>query len=119
MSSMNEYDDGRIWYKKKGGVITVGMTEKAFEEIGSLRGIMLPIDGDEVSQDDVVAEIEGESGTFEVIAPLACVINAVNDSLAEELEVLQSDPLDEGWIFKAKIVKSDEENSEEEEEDEE
>ena len=115
---MNEYDDGRIWYKKKGGVITVGLTEKAFEEIGGVRGIMLPIDGDEVSQDDVVAEIEGESGTFELIAPLPGVITAVNDSLAEELEVLESDPLDEGWIYKAKIVKAESQEEDDDEDEE-
>lgn len=34
---MNEYDDGRIWFRKKGGLVTIGLTEKGLEEIGESR----------------------------------------------------------------------------------
>jgi glycine cleavage system H protein len=113
---MNEYDEGKIWYKRKGGVVTVGLTEKAFDEIGGVQGINLPAEGDEFSQDDVVAEIEGDKSGFEVIAPVDGSIVAVNELLNEEFELLESDPLDEGWIFKIRVPK-DEEASEEEDEE--
>jgi len=113
---MNEYDEGRIWYRKKGGVVTVGLTEKAFEEIGGVQALNLPVEGDEFTQDDVVCEIEGDRQTFEVIAPMDGVIISVNESLSDDLEVLQGDPLDEGWLFKIRVPKeqADEEGSEEE-----
>jgi len=107
---MNEYDEGRIWYRKKGGVITVGLTEKALEEIGGIQGISLPVEGDECLQDDVIGEIEGVKSAFEVISPVDGTIVAVNESLAEEYEVIESDPLDEGWIYKVQIAKADEED---------
>jgi len=113
---MNEYDEGRIWFKKKGGVVTVGLTEKALEEIGSVQGVQLPMEGDEVSQDDVVCEIEGSRQNFEVIAPLDGSIVSVNESLSDDFESLQGDPLDEGWILKFKALKTESEDSEDDEE---
>ena len=113
---MNEYDDGRIWYKKKGGVITVGLTEKVFEEIGGVQGVSLPVEGDEFSQDDVVGEIEGDKAAFEVIAPVDGTVVEVNEAIADEYELLESDPLDEGWIYKVRVPKNeDEEESDDEE----
>ncbi len=113
---MNEYDEGRIWFKKKAGLITVGLTEKALEEIGSVQAVQLPVEGDEVSQDDVVCEIEGSKQNFELISPLDGSVVAVNEVLNEDFESLQGDPLDEGWILKLKILKEDEEEDSDDEE---
>jgi glycine cleavage system H protein len=112
---MNEYDDGKIWYRKKGGVVTVGLTEKAFEEMGGLQGINLPVEGDDFSQDDVVCEIEGDRQTFEVISPIDGGVIGVNEALNDDLELLQSDPLDEGWLFKMRVAKESGDESDDEE----
>jgi glycine cleavage system H protein len=112
---MNEYDDGKIWYKRKGGVVTVGLTEKAFEEIGGIQAVNLPVEGDDLNQDDVAAEVEGDRTTFEVIAPVDGSVVSVNETLNEDFELLANDPLDEGWIFKMAVQKD--ENSEDEEEE--
>ncbi len=113
---MNEYDEGKIWFRKKGKVTTVGLTEKAFDEIGGVQGVMLPVEGDEVSQDDVVCEIEGEKTAFELICPVDGVIEAVNETLNEDFELLESDPLDEGWIFKIRAQQNEEDAEDESEE---
>jgi glycine cleavage system H protein len=104
-------------FKKKGSLITVGLTEKALEEIGGVQSINLPVEEDEVLQDEVVAEVEGEKQAFEVIAPMDGTIEAVNDALSEEHELLESDPLDEGWIYKLRIPKEEESEEEEDEEE--
>lgn len=114
--AMNEYDDGRIWFKRKGGVVTIGLTEKALEEIGSVQGINLPVDGENCEIDDVVAEIEGDQSTFELISPLAGMIEVVNEALNDDFERLEKDPLDEGWIYKIRIPKDEESEEDGEEE---
>ena len=113
---MNEYDEGKIWYKRKGGVVTVGLTEKAFETIGGIQGVNLPAEGDEFTQDDVVAEVEGDKETFEVIAPVDGSIIAINDTLTDDFELLASDPLDEGWMFKIRVPKDESEEDDGDEE---
>ena len=111
---MQEYDDGRIWFVQKGKVVTVGITERGLQEIGNVQSISLPVDGEECTQDDVVAEIEGSSMSFEMIMPMDGTIVGINDELNENPDVLQNDPLDEGWIFKI-ILEGSEDDEEEEE----
>lgn len=107
---MNEYDEGRIWFKKKGKVVTVGLTEKAVDEIGGIQGLTLPVEGDECQEGDVVGEIEGEKITFEMVAPIAGSIEAVNEELNHDYEILESDSLDEGWIYKVRVAGDEEED---------
>ena len=109
-----EYDEGRIWYKKKGKVVTVGLTEKALDEIGHIQDASLPVEGDECSQNDVVGELEGEKIAFEIIAPVDGVIVSTNEALIDDFDVLESDPLDEGWIFKIKMVSAEDSDDSEE-----
>ncbi len=115
---MTEYDDGRIWYKKKGKVITIGLTEKAFEEIGEVEGVSLPSEGDEISQDDVIGEVTGTKVSFEIITPVDGSITAVNDELNDDLDLLIEDPLDAGWICQIRMESSVEDSGDEEEESE-
>jgi glycine cleavage system H protein len=113
---MNEYDEGRIWFKKKGRSVWVGLTEKALEEIGGIQSISLPSEGDEFLQDDVVGEIEGEKVAFEIIAPIDGTVVVVNELLSDDHEILESDPLDEGWIFKLQLPKNDEDEDDDSDE---
>lgn len=115
---MTEYDEGRIWYRKKGKVITIGLTEKAFEEIGDVESISLPAEGDEFTQDDVIAEVSGNRNGFEVISPVDGLVVSVNDELDSNIDVLIEDPLDEGWICQIKMESADDLEDEEESEDE-
>ena len=115
---MVEYDEGRIWYKKKGKMITIGLTEKAFEEIGEVVGITLPGEGDEITQDDVIGEVAGTKISFEIITPVDGSIVAVNDELNSDLDLLIEDPLDSGWICRIKLEGSVEDASGDDEDEE-
>lgn len=112
---MTEYDEGRIWYRKKGKIVTVGLTEKAFEEIGEAEEILLPSDGDELTQDDVIGEVTGTKTSFEIISPVDGQIVAVNDALTDDVDLLVQDPLDEGWVCQIRVVNVDRDGDDDEE----
>jgi glycine cleavage system H protein len=114
---MSEYDEGRIWYRKKGKLVTIGLTEKAFEEIGDVDGVSLPAEGDELNQDDVLGEVSGTKMTFEVISPVDGLVVSVNDELNDNHDLLMEDPLDEGWICQVKMESADADEESEEESD--
>jgi glycine cleavage system H protein len=100
---MNEYDDGRIWFRKKGGLVTIGLTEKGLEEIGGVQSVSLPTEGEDLFQDDVICEIEGEKTNFELISPVDGGVAEINEALIEEPSLLREDPLDEGWMVKIRV----------------
>jgi glycine cleavage system H protein len=74
----------------------------------------LPVEGDECLQDEVVGEIEGDKAAFEIIAPMDGMVVSVNEMLTDEFELLESDPLDEGWVFKIKLAAKEEDSDDDE-----
>jgi glycine cleavage system H protein len=113
-----EYDEGRCWYKKSGKRAVLGVTASALDEVGQIEKVTLPVAGDAVEEGDVIAEIEGSLSTLEIVAPLAGMIQQVNENLEESPEMVAEDPLDEGWLIRMKVnVDSQDEESDENDSD--
>ena len=98
-----EFQDGKLWFQRRGTTVTVGLTNTAIEEIGDIEGIELPNEGDDFDKGDVVVTIEGTKASFEVTTPAAGVIHEINDTAKTEPELVAEDPLEEGWLVKLEI----------------
>lgn len=94
------FDDDRLWFTKKSGVLTMGITQTCLDEIGTVESLHLPDEGDELDKGDVVCEIFGSEGSIEVTSPAAGFIVEVNTSLEDGLAPLNEDPDGEGWILR-------------------
>ena len=84
------------------GTITVGITEHAQDLLGDIVYVELPEVGDTVAADDEVAVVESVKAASDVYAPITGEIIAINESLADEPEIINSDPYGDGWFFKIK-----------------
>ena len=98
-----EYDEGRFWFHHKDGVVTLGLTVTAIDEIGSIDSVSLPADGDDFDKSDIVCEVEGEEGKVALSAPAAGFVTEVNTSVESDTAILAEDPIDEGWLVKLEI----------------
>ncbi len=101
-----EYHEGKLWFHRKGSVITLGVTSAAIEELGALEGIEFPDEGDDFDKGDVVITVEGSRGSLEVVTPAAGVILEINEAAKNEFDVVTEDPLEEGWLVKLEIQDS-------------
>jgi len=95
--------DGKLWFSRKGTVVTLGITNAGLEEIGDIESIELPDDGGDFDKGEVIVTIEGTNDTLEVITPAAGLVHEVNTKLMEAPETLAEDPLEEGWLVKIEI----------------
>jgi glycine cleavage system H protein len=68
---------------------------------------LLPEVGARVEQGGVLGEVESTKSVSEIYAPVAGEVVAVNGSLADAPEKLNSDPYSEGWICEVVPVDSD------------
>ena len=98
-----EYGDGKFWFHDKGGVVTIGITLAALDEIGDVESVDLPSDGDDFDKDDTVCTIEGADGSISLFSPAAWFVVEVNEPVGEDHEILSEDPIDEGWLVKLEI----------------
>jgi glycine cleavage system H protein len=98
-----EFLDGKLWFHRKGSVLTVGLTSAAVEDIGSVQSIEFPDEGDDFQKGDTVVTLDGAIGKLEVITPATGVIQEVNEAAKEEPDMVSEDPLEEGWLFKMEM----------------
>ena len=101
--SIIEYNDGKFWFHKKLNIVTIGLTLAALDEIGEVEAVNLPSDGDDFDKDDVVCEVDGSDGTIKVYTPAAGFVAEVNSPVSDDVQIVNEDPIDEGWLVKLEI----------------
>jgi glycine cleavage system H protein len=99
---MLKYTEEHEWLKLDGDEVVVGITAHATEQLGDLVFVELPETGAEMSGGDDAVTIESVKAASEISAPLDGVITAVNEAIAEKPELVNEDPLGEGWFFRIK-----------------
>lgn len=98
-----KYSKEHEWLRKEAdGSYTVGITEHAQELLGDMVFVDLPDVGTTVSAGDDCAVAESVKAASDIYAPIGGEIVAVNDSLNDSPELVNSAPYGEGWIFKIK-----------------
>ena len=80
-----------------------GITEYAQDQLGELVFIELPEVGQDVAQGSETAVIESVKAAGELKAPVTGTIIEVNETLADEPEIVNSDPQGDGWFVKIKL----------------
>lgn len=98
-----KYSDDHEWAKIEGDTITVGITDHAQSELGDIVFVELPELGDSIDKGDSFGTIEAVKTVAELYAPISGEIVAINESLEDEAETINSSPYSEGWIVKIKV----------------
>ncbi len=86
-----------------GKVATIGISAHAVEELTDLTFMDLPEVGTAVVAGEMFGEVESVKATSDLYSPVDGEVIARNETLPDNLEILNSDPYGEGWIIKVKI----------------
>ena len=103
-----KYTSDHEWILVEGDIATIGITDYAQGELGDVVFVELPAVGESFGQGDVAATIEAVKTVADVFLPLTGSIEAVNEALDENSEVINQDAFGEGWILKLKIADASE-----------
>jgi glycine cleavage system H protein len=71
----------------------------AQDALGDIVYVKLPEVGQEVGVGESIAEVESTKSVSDIYSPLTGKITAVNDSLDQAPELINSSPYEDGWIF--------------------
>jgi glycine cleavage system H protein len=82
------------------GSLVVGITDHAQEQLGDLVFVETPEIDAEVETEAAVAVVESVKAASDIFAPVSGLIADANPDLAEEPELVNSDPYGKGWLFK-------------------
>ncbi|HSK48187.1 MAG TPA: glycine cleavage system protein GcvH [Coriobacteriia bacterium] len=101
--SDRKYSNDHEWVLVDGDTATVGISHFAQDQLGEVVYVDLPSEGDSVNAGETFGEIESVKSVSELYAPLTGEIIAVNDSLGDTPEVVNSDPHAAGWMIKVRM----------------
>ncbi|HIA18779.1 MAG TPA: glycine cleavage system protein GcvH [Planctomycetes bacterium] len=84
-------------------IATVGISAFAVEQLTDLVYLELTDPGTALSSGDEFGEVESVKAVSSLYSPVTGEIVEVNTGLADQLETLNDNPYDGGWMIKVKI----------------
>jgi len=89
------------------GTITVGISEHAQQQLGDLVFVETPEVDRVCEAEEGIAVVESVKAASDLYAPVAGTVIDANGALADNPELVNSDPYGEGWIFRMKPDEED------------
>ena len=84
-------------------IATVGISAFAVEQLTDLVYMELPSVGAAVTAGEEFGEVESVKAVSPLYSPVTGQVTMVNDGLPDNLDVLNTDPYNAGWIMKVAI----------------
>lgn len=102
-----KYTSSHEWVRlEDDGSVTVGITDHAQAALGELVYVEVPDIGSELSAGDAAAVIESVKAASDIYAPVEGVVTEVNETLADQPELINEQPYDNGWVMRLNQVKT-------------
>ena len=92
------YSSDHEWIQQIGDGVKVGITDYAQDALGDVVFVSIPAVGTEVSVGDSFGEVESTKSVSDIYAPVSGRVTEVNDALAGNPGLLNSDPYGAGWL---------------------
>lgn len=87
-----------------GGVVRIGITHYAQQQLGDVVFVQLPEVGERVKVGQTVGEVESTKSVSDIFAPLAGEVTARNDDLDKQPELINTDPYGTGWMIELRLA---------------
>ncbi|HLS06189.1 MAG TPA: glycine cleavage system protein GcvH [Wenzhouxiangella sp.] len=98
------YAESHEWVnQEEEGVVRVGITDHAQNQLGDLVFVELPEEGDTFSRGDAAAVVESVKAASDIYAPVSGEIVEVNKALEDSPEIVNNDPYNDGWLFSIRM----------------
>lgn len=98
------YSKEHTWIQANDSEGIIGITHFAQSELGEIVYVDAPNVGDDFEQNDVFGSVEALKTVSDLFIPVSGEIIAINEELADNPELVNEKPFDEGWIVKIKIL---------------
>jgi glycine cleavage system H protein len=86
------------------GVVRIGITHYAQEQLGDVVYVDLPEVGREAAAGTPLGEVESTKSVSEIYAPLSGEVVAVNSELEQNPALVNSDPYGAGWMVEVRLA---------------
>ena len=93
------YADTHEYVLEENGLFKIGVSEFAIDQLGDIVFVELVDQGKTLEKGETFGTIESVKAVEEVYLPFSGEIVSVNESVIDTPELLQNDPIGEGWLI--------------------
>ncbi len=98
------FSESHEWVsQEEEGLVKIGITDHAQEQLGDLVFVELPEEGATFGQGDACAVIESVKAASDIYTPVSGEVIAVNQAIVDSPEIINNDPYGDGWLFSVKL----------------
>jgi len=97
------YSKDHEWVRVDGDVATIGITDYAQNSLGDVVYVELPKVGDELAAQEAFGSVESVKAVSELFTPVSGKVTAVNETLQDDPEKVNSDPYGDAWMIRVKM----------------
>lgn len=98
------YTQDHEWVSVDGDTGTVGITDYAQGQLGDITFVELPEVGAALKKGDAPCVVDSVKAASDVYAPVTGTVSAVNEALADEPELVNTDAEAGGWLFRVTLA---------------
>ena len=107
-----KYTKDHEWIKiENGNNAVVGITDYAQGELGDIVFVEIEAHGEKLKKGEVFGTIEAVKTVSDLFMPASGEVIAINESLNDSPELINSDPFGKGWLIKVQLSDISELNS--------
>src|SRR5678815_4432706 len=97
------YTKEHEWVSVEGDIGTIGITDHAQHELGDIVYVDLPKVGSHVEAGKSLGSVESVKAVSDIYSPVSGEVIAINESLSDAPEKLNSDPHGDAWLVKIRL----------------
>ena len=97
------YTADHEWLRLESDEAVVGITAYAADELGDVVFVELPAVGRRLEKGEAFGVIESVKTASDLYAPLAGEVLAVNEALASQPELVNTEPYAAGWMLRLRL----------------
>ena len=100
----NRYAKSHEYVHVEGNTGTIGITDYAQKELGDVVFVELPQVGTELEAGDELGSIESVKAVSVLFVPVSGEVIEVNEALADNPALVNTDPWGDGWMVRIKLA---------------
>ena len=100
----NRYAKSHEYVHVEGEVGTIGITDYAQKELGDVVFVELPQVGSQLDAGDELGSIESVKAVSELFAPVTGEVVEINEALADNPALVNTDPWGDVWMIRIKVT---------------
>jgi glycine cleavage system H protein len=98
------YTKTHEWIALEGDQALVGVSDHAQHEMGDVVFVELPKMSQKLEKDKPCTVVESVKSAFDIYAPVAGEVSAVNTAVTGDPAIINQSPLEKGWLFRMKVA---------------